>query len=198
MGVRVPPSACVAHETPRETIVWWMEASGVVIRHPNREKGSSKTTKVAIVVLLLASAVLIGLVTFGGWEKLGGAQIIAVFYVLLYVVMAYFVARWKRGVLAMAGALALLFASMALVAVPAWFARDKSGFVDAAFPAGVLGFLTILVVVVQALLVIFALVGFRQEWNIEVEERPKGDEQRHAQDSDEDSETEDAEQSTRA
>jgi len=175
-----------------------MEASGVVIRHPNREKGSSKTTKVAIVVLLLASAVLIGLVTFGGWEKLGGAQIIAVFYVLLYVVMAYFVARWKRGVLAMAGALALLFASMALVAVPAWFARDKSGFVDAAFPAGVLGFLTILVVVVQALLVIFALVGFRQEWNIEVEERPKGDEQRHAQDSDEDSETEDAEQSTRA
>ena len=34
-----------------------MEASGVVIQHPNRDKPASKATKAAVILLLLTSAV---------------------------------------------------------------------------------------------------------------------------------------------
>src|SRR4051812_40962703 len=76
-----------------------MEASSAVsIRHPNREKAESKATKAIVVLLLLASAGLILLVTAGGWTDLQGAQFVAIATILIYLVMAYYVARWNRGV----------------------------------------------------------------------------------------------------
>ncbi len=47
--------------------------------------------------------------------------------------------------------------------------RDKTGFTDPALPAGVLGLLTLLIVPVQLLLIAFAMRGFQQAWNVEVE-----------------------------
>ena len=56
-----------------------MEAStGVSLRHPNREKAESKATKAIVVLLLLASAGLIAIITFGGWSDLQGAQFVAI------------------------------------------------------------------------------------------------------------------------
>ncbi len=146
-----------------------MEASGIAIHHPNRDKAKSKATKAAVILLLLTSAGLIAVVTIGGWSVLQGAQIGAIAYVLLYLLMAFYVARWNRGVLPVAAALAVLFGVVAAVAGPAWFERDKAGFAESLLPPGILGLLTLIIVPVQLLLIAFAMRGFSQEWNVEVE-----------------------------
>jgi hypothetical protein len=92
--------------------------------------------------------------------------------VIVYVVMAFFVARWNRGVLPVAAGLAILFAVVAAVAGPAWFERDKAGFNDPALDPSILGLLTIILVPVQLLLVAFAMRGFQQQWSVEVEVAP--------------------------
>jgi hypothetical protein len=143
-----------------------------VVEHPNRDKAESKATKAIVVLLLLVSAALIAIVTVGGWSELQGAQIIAIGYIVVYLVMAFFVARWNRGVLPVAAGLAILFAVVAAVAGPAWFERDKAGFDDPALDPGMLGLLTIIIVPVQLLLIAFAMRGFQQQWNVEVEVAP--------------------------
>ena len=148
-----------------------MEASNsdIVIVHPNRDSAEAKATKGAVILLLVASAAITAIITFGGWSKLEGAQIWAIFYIVVYLVMAYFVGKWNRGVLPVAAALAILFAVIALVAAPAWFDRDKDGFEDPALPPGILGLLTAILVPLQVLLIAFAMRAFSQKWNIEVE-----------------------------
>jgi lysylphosphatidylglycerol synthetase-like protein (DUF2156 family) len=142
------------------------------VRRPNREKPESKQTKAMIVLLLIASAVLIAIVTIGGWDKLQGAKMVPPAYVLIYVVFAFYVSRWNRGVLPVASALAIILIIFAAVAAPAWFARDKAGFDDPALEPSILGLLTIILVPVQLLLVAFAMRGFQQQWSVEVEVRP--------------------------
>jgi len=146
----------------------------VIIDHPNREKASSKATKAGVLLLLLASAVLVAIVTIGGWAALEGAKLLQIFYIILYLVMAYFVARWNRGVLPVAAALAIILLIFAAVAAPEWFARDKTGFTNPALNENVLGFITFLIVPVQVFLIAFAMRGFQQAWNVEVERYPDG------------------------
>ncbi len=141
----------------------------VVVIHPNRDKAESKATKAAVILLLLTSAALIAIVTIGGWSQLQGAQMVAFAYVVIYLVMAFFVTRWNRGVLPVAAALAILFAVVAAVAGPAWFDRDKAGFDDPALEPSILGLLTLILVPVQLLLVAFAMRGFQQQWSTEIE-----------------------------
>ncbi len=141
------------------------------IDHPNREKAGSKATKLIVIVLLIASAALITIITVGGWSELQGAQPVAFAYIFLYLVMAFYVARWNRGVLPVAAALAVLFAAVAAVAGPAWFERDKAGFDTPLLEPSMLGLLTVILVPVQLLLLAFAMRGFSQKWNVEVEVR---------------------------
>jgi ABC-type uncharacterized transport system permease subunit len=140
-----------------------------VILHPNRDKPESKATKAAVILLLITSAALIAIVTAGGWAELQGAQMVSVAYVIIYVVAAVYVSRWNRGILPVAAALAVLFAVVAAVAGPAWFDRDKAGFDEPALEPSILGLLTIIIVPVQALLIAFAMRGFQQAWNVEIE-----------------------------
>lgn len=140
-----------------------------VLIHPNRDKAESKATRAAVILLLLVSAGLILVITLGGWSQLQGAQMVSFGYVIVYVGMAFFVSRWNRGVLPVAAALAILFAVVAAVAGPAWFDRDKAGFEDPALEPSILGLLTIILVPVQILLIVFAMRGFQQQWNVEVE-----------------------------
>src|SRR5581483_7930349 len=147
---------------------------GVVITHPNRDKPVVQATRATVVVLLLASAALVMIVTVGGWKELWGAVPIQIGYIAVYRTLAFFAARWNRGVLPVAAALAVLLAIFAMVAGPAWFNRDKTGFAQPALNSGLLGLLTLLIVPVQLLLVGFAMRGFNQGWNVELERREPG------------------------
>jgi hypothetical protein len=141
----------------------------MVLVHPNRHKSASKSMKAAVTFLLLVSAALTIIVTIGGWDKLEGAKPIQIFFALIYVVMAFYVARWNRGVLPMAAALAIIFGIFAAIAGPGWFDRDKAGFTSPALDENILGLITLLIVPVQLLLITTAMSGFRQAWNVELE-----------------------------
>ena len=147
----------------------------VRIEHPNRKKASSKVTRLIVVVLLLASAGLLAIITWGGWDTLEGAKPLQIAYILLYLLMAFLVLRWNRGILPVASALAIIMLIFSAVSAPQWFDRDKAGFTDPALDVSVIGLLTALMVPLQILLIAFAMSGFRQAWNVEVEHGPEDD-----------------------
>jgi presenilin-like A22 family membrane protease len=146
----------------------------VAVEHPNRKKGSSKATRLVIVVLLLATAILMIVISIGAWDVLVGAKALQLIYIGLYVLLAFFVARWSRGVLPLIAALAIVLFIFALVSVPGWFERDKEGFTDPAIASDVIGLLTAIIVPLQLLLIAFAMRGFQQAWNVEVEHPADG------------------------
>ena len=92
-------------------------------------------------------------------------------YVLIYLVFAYYISRWNRGVLPVTAALAVILIIFCAVAAPAWFDRDKAGFDDPALSPALLGLLSLLTIPLQALLIAFAMRGFRQQWNVEAGSR---------------------------
>jgi len=155
---------------------------GYVVTYPNREKPTSKTTKAIIVLIALISVALMLIVTIGGWSKLQGMKPINFVWCIAYLIIAYYVStRWARGLLPILSALAILLLIMSVVAGvgaagTSWFDRNSSGFAGAQslFGGGglspdMLGLFTILIAPVQALLIFFAMVGFAQGWNVEVE-----------------------------
>jgi NADH:ubiquinone oxidoreductase subunit 6 (subunit J) len=146
-----------------------MADSDVEIEHPNRKKASSKATRAVVILLLLVSALLMALITIGAWDALVGAKPLQIIYILLYVGIAVMVVRWSRGVLPVAAALAIVLFIFAIVSVPGWFERDKDGFTDPALASDIVGLLTALLVPLQLLLIAFAMRGFQQAWNVEVE-----------------------------
>lgn len=146
-------------------------SAGVIITHPNRGKPVVQATRATVIVLLLASAALVLIVTVGGWSVMQSAIPVQIAYVLAYLTLAFFAWRWNRGVLPVSAVLAVLLLIFALAAGPSWFARDKSGFAQPELGAGLLGVLTLLIVPLQMLLVAFAMRGFQQGWNVELERR---------------------------
>ena len=155
----------------------------VVIEHPNRRKASSQLARLVVIVLLLASAGVVLIVSLGGWDTLEGAKPVQVLFVAVYVVCALFVARWSRGVLPVASALAIILLIFAAVSAPGWYDRGQDGFADTTLPAELLGLLCLILVPLQILLIAFAMRGFQQAWNVEVE-RPRGERRDHGHDDD--------------
>jgi hypothetical protein len=141
----------------------------VRIEHPNRRKPASQLARLIVIVLLIASAALVLIVSIGGWDTIEGAKPIQLAYIVIYVVMALFVARWSRGVLPMIAALAILLGIFAIVAAPGWFDRARDGFTDPGLSSSLLGLVCVLIAAVQAALIVVSLQGFRQAWNVEVE-----------------------------
>jgi hypothetical protein len=146
-------------------------ARGVIVTHPNRDKPIVQSTRVVVVVLLLLTVVLLLINTIGGWAVLEGALPVQFGFIIAYLLMAFYAARWSRGVLPLSAALAVLLGIFALVAAPAWFNRNNPGFEQPALNAGVLGVVTLLIIPLQMLVVTFAMRGFKQGWNVEVERR---------------------------
>jgi hypothetical protein len=145
------------------------ERRDVIVDLPNRRKASSQATRWIVVLLLLISAGLMAFVLIGGWSALDGAQAVVIGYIAVYVVMAFFCARWNRGTLPLAAALAIILLIFAAIAGPQWFERDQTGFTDPAVDSSILGLVCLLLIPVQLLLIAFALRGFSQNWNVEVE-----------------------------
>ncbi len=155
---------------------------GYVVTYPNREKVVSKATKLIVVIILLISIALILAVTIGGWSKLQGLSWLDFAWCFVYLVIAVLVAwRWARGLLPIAAAFAILLLIIALIAGlggsgTSWFERNhvdysptRSLFGGSGLSPDVLGVLTLLIAPVQLLLIIFAMQGFSQGWNVEVE-----------------------------
>ena len=92
-------------------------------------------------------------------------------YLLVYVLATYLVVRWNRGILPVIAALAIILGIFAAVSAPGWFDRDAAGFAQPAVDADVLGLVCIVLAVVQLVLLVIAMIGFRQAWNVEVERR---------------------------
>ena len=149
---------------------------GYELGRPNREKASSVTTKAVMTLLLLITAGLCLLITIGGLSLLeGGAGMafVCFIYVALYVLLAIRAFQWSRGVLPVSAAFSILLLIFAAVAAPSWYARDKSGFDEAAIPEPLLGTLLVLLIPLQVLVIVVAGIAFNQEWHVE-EERPIG------------------------
>ncbi len=154
---------------------------GYTVIFPNRDKAASKVIKLIVVLILLASVVLMLAVTIGGWSKLQGLKAVNFVWCFIYVVIAFYVARWKRGLLPIAAALGILLLIVAVIAGlgatgTSWFDRSAAGFAPAqslfggtGFTPDVLGTLTLIIAPVQALLILFAMQGFAQGWNVELE-----------------------------
>ena len=154
---------------------------GHTVIYPNREKAVNKTTKAIVCLILLVSVALMLIVTIGGWSKLQGMKPVNFVYCFAYVVMAFYIFRWSRGLLPIAAALAILLLIMSLIAGSgaagtSWFDRNSFGFAGAqslfggpGLNADFLGLITLLIAPVQLLLIIFAMYGFSQSWNVELE-----------------------------
>ena len=148
-----------------------MAQGASVIEHPNRDKPGSRSTKAAVVALLLASALLLAIVTAGGWTRIQGAKPLQIAYLLLYLALAFYIARWRSGLLPVAAALAMILLIFAAIGAPEWFARDKEGFSNPLLDESLVGLLTLVLIPLQVLLIGFAARGFSQKWSVEVEHR---------------------------
>lgn len=146
---------------------------GYELWRPNRVKAEAKTMKAVIAFVLLVSAALLLIITIGGWDRLLGTSVavMTILWAVLYLLFAFLVMRWSRGILPVAAALAMILAIFAAIAAPHWFARSKDGLESPALPEDLLGLLTVIVAGVQVLLTIVSMIGFSQNWHVE-EERP--------------------------
>jgi hypothetical protein len=154
---------------------------GYVVVHPNRDRLVCKLTRMFVVLVLLASVALMLAVTIGGWSKLEGMTPVNFIWCATYLVMAFFIARWARGLLPIAAVLGLLLLAIAAIASvgvggTSWYDRAHSSFAGAhalgggaGFSADLLATLVLLLVPVELVLVLVAIVGFAQGWNVELE-----------------------------
>jgi len=155
---------------------------GYAVVYPNREKATSKSTKAIVVIIMLVSVALMLIVTIGGWSKLQGMKPVNFAWCLAYLIMAFYIfTRWARGLLPITAGLAILLLMVSVIAGvgaagTSWFDRNAYGFGHAqslfggqGLPADFLGLITLLIAPVQVLLIFFAMYGFSQGWNVEVE-----------------------------
>jgi hypothetical protein len=154
---------------------------GYAVIHPNRDKAVCKLTKLIVVGLLIASVVLMLILTIGGWTKLQGMKPVTFIWSAVYLVIAFYILRWARGLLPIAAALAVLLLIIAVIAAfgldgTSWFDRNHHGFApaDSLFGGGglstdTLGAITLLLIPVEIALIVFAMIGFSQGWNVETE-----------------------------
>ena len=151
-----------------------MAEGDLIIEHPNRDKPESQATRALVVALLLVSAALLTIATIGGWEKIQGAKPIHVVYVLIYLALAFYIARWRSGLLPVAASFAIILLIFCAISGPQWFSRDKPGFDDPLLGASIVGVLVLVLVPLQLLLIATAARGFSQKWSVEVERRIGG------------------------
>jgi lysylphosphatidylglycerol synthetase-like protein (DUF2156 family) len=155
---------------------------GHAVVYPNREKSGSQVTKAIVALIMLVSVALMLIVTIGGWSKLQGLKPVNFVWIIAYLIMAFYIfTRWARGLLPITAGMAILLLMMAVIAGvgaagTSWFDRNNSGFAGAqslfgggGLPPDLLGLLTLLIAPVQVLLIFFAMLGFSQGWNVEVE-----------------------------
>jgi hypothetical protein len=154
---------------------------GYTVVYPNRYKTSSKLMKLVVVVLMGITVGLMLLVTLGGWTKLQGLRWVNLFWAACFVLIAFYIFRWKRGLLPIVAGGGIILMMLALVAGTgaagaSWFDRSHIGYSSAksifggsGFSDNILGLLTVLMAPVAIVLIVVAMKGFSQGWNVEQE-----------------------------
>ncbi len=146
-----------------------MAEGKLIIEHPNRDRPAAQATRALVVGLLVVSTAIFALATVGGWEKIQGAKPVHVAYVIIYLLLAFYIARWRSGLLPVAASFAIILLIFCAISGPQWFSRDGDGFTDPLLPSSVVGVLTLVLVPLQMLLIAAAARGFSQKWSVEVE-----------------------------
>jgi hypothetical protein len=154
---------------------------GYTVIHPNRDKASCNVIRAVVVLILIISVLLMLAITIGGWSELQGLKPVNFIWCVVYLVIAFYIWRWSRGLLPIAAALAILLLIIAVIAGTglsgtSWFDREHAGFAPAQSLFGgaglsdsTLGLLTVLLIPVQVALIVLAMIGFAQGWNVELE-----------------------------
>jgi hypothetical protein len=154
---------------------------GYAVINPNRDKVICKVTRLIVVLILLASVALMLVLTIGGWSKLQGLKPINFAWCVIYLILAFFILRWSRGLLPITAGLAILLLIVAVIAGTgaagtSWFDRHHHGFAASQSLLGgkglndnALGSATLLLIPVELALIVFAMIGFAQGWNVELE-----------------------------
>jgi hypothetical protein len=145
------------------------ERRDVVITHPHRHEAVVRSTRAVVVLLLVVSALLMLIITVGGWSQLEGMIPVDVAMILIYAALAYYALRWNRGVLPVASTLAVFVLIFSAAAAPSWFTHSDAGYAQPAVNSNMLGILSLILVPLQLALIVFAMRGFKQGWNVEVE-----------------------------
>jgi lysylphosphatidylglycerol synthetase-like protein (DUF2156 family) len=154
---------------------------GYTVIHPNRDKVECKATKAIVVLILLVSVALMLIVTLGGWSKLQGLTPLNFVWCIVYLILAFYIWRWSRGALPISAGLAILLLMVTVIAGTglsgtSWFNRSHYGFAHpqsifgtTGLPPDFLGLIVLLLIPVQVLLILFAMRGLAQGWNVEAE-----------------------------
>ena len=148
-----------------------MAEGNLIIEHPNRDRPESHATRALVVGLLLVSTLVFAIATVGGWAKIQGAKPVHVAYVVIYLVLAFYIARWRSGLLPVAASFAIILLIFCAISGPQWFERNQDGFTDPLLASSIVGVLTLVLVPLQVLLIAAAARGFSQKWSVEVERR---------------------------
>lgn len=141
----------------------------VVITHPNRETAAAKSTRAFVILVLIASAVLVLVLTWGAWGRQTGALGLQLSFALLFGYFAYAVTKWRSGVLPIAAGVAIFSGVFAAVTVGGWFDRDGAGYADSPLPPELIGVLLIGYAILQLVVVVVTMRAFTQQWQVELE-----------------------------
>lgn len=141
----------------------------LVVTHPNRDSTASKTTRAITTLLLLASAILLAVITVGSWGAQAGALGLQIVIGLLLTFYAYLVVEWRSGILPVAAATALVAGIFAAISVNGWFNRGGAGYDQPLFPESLIGVLVFAFAILQFVVVVVCLKAFSQRWQVELE-----------------------------
>lgn len=141
----------------------------VVITHPNRDTAAAKSTRLFVIAVLVASAVLVLVLTWGAWGRQTGALGLQLSFALLFGYFAYAVMNWRAGVLPIAAGVAIVSGVFAAVTVGGWFDRDGAGYAESPLPPDLIAVLLMAYAILQLVVVVLTLRAFTQQWQVELE-----------------------------
>lgn len=140
-----------------------------VVTHPNRDSAAARGTRLAVIVVLAASAILLAVITWASWGTQQGAVGLQIVLGLLFVYFAYAVVHWRAGVLPIAAGTAIVAGVFAAVSTPGWFNRGGIGYDQPALAESVIGVLVFAFAVLQLVSVVVCAKAFTQQWQVELE-----------------------------